>query len=200
MAAIRQARSDPPADPASAEDADDEALAALARLDPAAFAPLYRRYVSPIYRYCHRRLGSKEAAEDATARVFTQALAALPAYRDGSFRAWLFAIAHNAVANALRDARPHHPLNHAAAVRDPAPTPEAAALAAEDRLAVRAQLDMLSPDQRQVIELRLAGLTGPEIARALGKSHAAVKVAQFRAIARLRAHLHPPTEELPHDA
>lgn len=47
----------------------------------------------------------------------------------------------------------------------------------------------LPPEQREIVELRLAGLTGPEIARTLGKSHGAVKVAQFRAFTRLRAML-----------
>jgi DNA-binding NarL/FixJ family response regulator len=47
----------------------------------------------------------------------------------------------------------------------------------------------LPPDQRQILELRLAGLTGPEIAAALGRSLGAVKIAQVRAFARLRATL-----------
>jgi DNA-directed RNA polymerase specialized sigma24 family protein len=51
---------------------------------------------------------------------------------------------------------------------------------------VRALLLRLPPDQRRILELRLAGLTGPEIAAVLGKRLGAVKVAQSRAIARLR--------------
>ena len=43
-----------------------------------------------------------------------------------------------------------------------------------------------------MLELRLAGLTGPEIARVLGRSHGSVRVAQYRAIARLRALLGEP--------
>jgi len=158
-----------------------------ARDDPAAFALLYRRYVDGIYRYCLRRLGVKEAAEDATARVFTRALAALPAYREGSVRGWLFAIAHNVIANDLRAARGHQPLERAADVPDPAPSPETMALRADDGRLLRRLLATLPEEQRQLLELRLAGLSGPEIARVLGKSHGAVKVAQFRAIARLRA-------------
>jgi DNA-directed RNA polymerase specialized sigma24 family protein len=56
---------------------------------------------------------------------------------------------------------------------------------------VRALLAQLPPDQRQILELRLAGLTGPEIAAALGRSLGAVKIAQVRAFARLRATLDP---------
>ena len=57
---------------------------------------------------------------------------------------------------------------------DPAAGPEADALAAVER---------------QAIELRLAGLTGREIARELGRSHEAVKMLQQRALANLRAEL-----------
>jgi RNA polymerase sigma-70 factor, ECF subfamily len=175
-------------DPATAGE-DDAVLVERARRDPQDFAPLYGRYVDAVYRYCYRRLGGREAAEDATSAVFAKALAALPAYRDGSFLGWLFAIAHNVVADVHRRRRPEGPL---AAVGDPvdaAPTPEEAALAADERRSVRALLATLPTDQRRVLELRLAGLTGAEIAAVLGRSVAAVKMLQLRAMTRLRADL-----------
>ena len=83
----------------------DAALAVRARVDREAFAALYARYVDPVYRYSLSRLGDREAAEDATSQVFVHALAALPRYREqGSFRSWLFAIAHNVVTDAGRRA------------------------------------------------------------------------------------------------
>jgi len=45
----------------------------------------------------------------------------------------------------------------------------------------------LPVDQREVIELRLAGLTGREIAEAMERSVDAVKMLQLRAMKRLRA-------------
>jgi RNA polymerase sigma-70 factor (ECF subfamily) len=74
----------------------DDELVALAKRDRAAFGPLYDRYADLVYRYCLRRLGNRETAEDATGQSFVKVLAALPTYRnDGpSFRSWLFAIAH----------------------------------------------------------------------------------------------------------
>ena len=98
-------RPDPPAD-APGGATDDGALVALARQDRRAFAPLYARYADQVHRYCYRRLGTREAAEDATSLVFARALAALPKCRDETFRSWLFAIAHNVIANDLRDQRP----------------------------------------------------------------------------------------------
>ena len=169
---------------------DDAALAARARADPAAFAALYARYVDAVYGYCYRNLGGREAAEDATAQIFAAALAALPRYREGgSFTAWLFAIARNAVVDAHRRRRPDVPLADAVDRPSSDPGPEDEAVAGEARASVRSLVEGLPLAQRQVLELRLAGLTGHEIAAAMGRSHLAVKMLQFRAIARIRERL-----------
>jgi RNA polymerase sigma-70 factor (ECF subfamily) len=181
--------------PATAGD-DEAALVAAAKADRRAFTPLYRRYVDPIYRYCYRRLGNREAAEDATSLVFARALAALPNCREESFRSWLFAIAHNVIANDIRAARPQQPLAEAELLVDSAAGPEDLAIAGETHATVLDVLPRLPADQRRVLELRLAGLSGPEIAAALGRSHGSVRVAQSRAVARLRALLVGPGENI----
>ncbi len=169
-------------------DADDAALVAAAKRERSAFAPLYQRYADPVYRHCLRRLGSKEAAEDATAQVFMKALAALPTYREESpsFRSWLFAVAHNVLVDIERARRPSSRMEEAAAVADSAPGPEAAALSAEAREEVRSLLAAVAPDQRRVLDLRLAGLTTVEVSAVLGCSPGAVRATQFRAATRLR--------------
>jgi len=166
-------------------------LVARAKADRHAFAPLYARYLDSVYRYCYRRLGSKEAAEDATSLVFAKALTSLPAYRDGSFGGWLFAIAHNVVADGYRRAarRSDRPLDAVGEPLDDRPSPEELAVAADERRSVRALLAELPADQRRVVELRLAGLTGAEIAAALARSVPAVKMLQLRAMTRLRQRL-----------
>jgi RNA polymerase sigma-70 factor (ECF subfamily) len=170
-------------------DADEGVLVARAQRDPAAFAPLYRRYYEPVCRFCFLRLHDWDAAQEATSVVFVRALAGLPRldYREGSFSGWLFTIARNVLANDRRARRRDEPLEEAAEVMDTAPTPEEVALDAEARRSLRALLDHLPAAQRQVVELRLAGLTGAEIARALGRSHAAVRMLQVRALDRLQA-------------
>jgi RNA polymerase sigma-70 factor (ECF subfamily) len=170
----------------------DAALVVAAKQNRQAFGKLYLRYVDPIYRYCLRRLRTKEAAEDATSQVFTKALAALPAYREdaSSFRSWLFAIAHNVVADAYRARHLDASLDVAAGVVDDGPTPEETALSTEQQGSVTALLAELVPDQRRVLELRFAGLTSAEIARVLGRNEGAVRAVQFRAVARLRTLLH----------
>jgi RNA polymerase sigma-70 factor (ECF subfamily) len=158
--------------------------------DRVAFAALYREYVGAVYRYCFYRLGTREQAEDATSQIFLKALAALPSRRAGeSFRSWLFAIAHNVVADVYRAKRPVWPLSVVSGQVGRGPSIEEEALAEVERSEVREMLARLPDDQRRVLELRLAGLTSPEIAEVLGRNVGAVKMAQSRAIARLRQSL-----------
>jgi RNA polymerase sigma-70 factor (ECF subfamily) len=167
--------------------ADEEAiLVAEAQRDPHAFAPLYARYADLVYRYCYRRLGNDDAAADATSLVFAKALAALPRYRAGSFRSWLFAIAHNTVVDGLRLTRSDAQLDLALDRVDPTPSPEDLTLARDAAQELRSALAHLTSDQRYVVELRLAGLTDLEIAETLGRSLAATRMLQVRAVARLR--------------
>ena len=174
--------------PAAGEPAGDADLVAGAKGDPRAFAELYRHYVDAVYRYCAHRLGSQHAAEDATSEVFFKAFTGIRSCRDErAFRSWLFAIAHNVVTDSYRARRPDEPLEAAVDLRDPALNPEDAALVADGDRSVHVLLARLVPRQARILELRLAGLTGPEIAEVLGCSLAAVKIGQVRAYDRLRA-------------
>lgn len=179
--------------------APDDILVARAKQDRHAFAPLYRRYVGPVYRYCLVRLGNVEAAENATSAIFTKALASLSSCQNSSFRPWLFRIAHNEIIDGFRRERPTWPLNTAEAIPESAPSPEEMALAAESADRVGIILASLPDDQRRVLELRLAGLTGREIAEVLGRTHGSVRMIQVRAAKRLRAcytpDLHHPSAE-----
>lgn len=174
-----------PPPPAPAE-GDERLIVARARHDRAAFAPLYERYVNDVYRYCHFRLGSREAAEDVTSLTFIKAMGSLGQYRGGSFRAWLFTIAHRTVIDHVRARRPDLPLDLAVQAVSTERSPETAALASEDRRQLAGLLAQLPTEQRRVIELRLAGLNDREIADVLGERHTAVRTRQSRALARLR--------------
>jgi RNA polymerase sigma-70 factor (ECF subfamily) len=172
------------------EPAGDDELVARAQGDPEAFAVLYRRYVTPIYRYCRHRLSSQMAAEDATSEIFMKAFSGIRGYRNQcSFRSWLFTIAHNTVSDSYRAYRPEEPIDVAAGMYDPDPSPEDRALSAEGERSVQALLGRVTPQQARILELRLAGLTGPEIAQVLGCSLAAVKIGQVRGYSRLREFL-----------
>jgi RNA polymerase sigma-70 factor (ECF subfamily) len=157
-----------------------------ARRDPAAFAPLYATYFDPIYRYCYLRLRHRELAADAASQTFLKALSSIGGFRSGSFKSWLYAIARNVTIDMQRASRPQVDLEHAELVRDPAPTPEESALRADDQQRLWRALTQLTDEQREVLELRLAGLTGQEIADATRRSLSATKSIQFRALSRLR--------------
>lgn len=172
-------------DPGSLERSDQE-LARRAISDRAEFGLLYDRYATNVYRYCHRRLGNRPDAEDATSAVFLRALERLGSYGGGSFPAWLFAIARTTVANRFRERLPDL-LGERDDLLDPAEQPDEAAIASADVSDVAALLSLLPADQREVMELRLAGLTGAEIAEAMNRSVAAIKMLQLRAMKRLRA-------------
>ena len=68
-------------------------------------------------------------------------------------------------------------------------TPEETASATLEQHALLAAVSRLPDDQRTAVQLRPAGLTGPEIAAAMERSHDAVKKLQLRAVQRLRAEL-----------
>jgi RNA polymerase sigma-70 factor, ECF subfamily len=166
---------------------DDDAAAVAAALDdPAAFTVLYRKYATDVYRYCYRRLGNREAAEDATSQIFMRSIGGLRSIKDRPFRPWLFTIAHNVLIDCYRGTRQTSSLDQIPEREDPSPTPESMAIAGEDRTVVQLLLLRLPERDRQVIELRLAGLSGAEIAQTLGCSHGAIRVAHHRAIERMR--------------
>jgi RNA polymerase sigma-70 factor (ECF subfamily) len=120
--------------------------------------------------------------------VFTRAMTGLASYRgEVSFRSWLFAIAHNTIVDARRAKRPVYPIDAAEEMPDPGDSPEEMALARETKREITALLAQLEPAHRELLELRLAGLTDAEIARVVGRSHGAVRTAQYRSIAKLRA-------------
>ena len=161
-----------------------------AQRDPAAFAVLYRRYLDRVYGYGFHLLGDHHDAEDATERTFLAALAAIDGYRDtgATFRAWLFRIAHNELANALR-ARSRRATGRLE-LEPSAGDPDPAQLAdrADDARRVRAALSELSDDRRQVLVLRFVdGLSAREIGVVLERSEGAVRVLQHRALRDLAA-------------
>jgi RNA polymerase sigma-70 factor, ECF subfamily len=165
-----------------------------AQADRAAFATLYRRYLDRVYGYAFYQLGDHHDAEDVTERIFLAALGALPDFRDrgSTFRAWLFRIAHNTIANAHRSRarRRTEPLpddfQRAAPNADPAPQ---VALADELR-EIRRAVAQMPDDRRQVILLRFVDdLSTNEIAEVLDRSPGAVRVLLHRSLRELASRL-----------
>jgi RNA polymerase sigma factor (sigma-70 family) len=169
----------------TAEEQDDSVLVQAALADPLAFTMLYDRYLAQIYSYCYVRLDSREAAEDATSEVFLKAFAGLSSYHGGLFAAWLFQIAHNVVLNLQSRRRPQVALEFSN-LPDPGPTLDEMMISHAERSDLRAALAQLPDEQRTVLEMQAAGWSGAQIATALGKSNAAVRMLRHRAVERLR--------------
>jgi RNA polymerase sigma-70 factor, ECF subfamily len=172
----------------------DRAAVRAAQRDRRAFEVLYRRYLDRVYAYAFYALGDHHDAEDATERTFLAALRGIRGYRDtgAGFRAWLFRIAHNTVANAHRTRRRRRlePLperwDRAAPNADPATL---VARAEEARRVLRA-VRRLPEDRRQVVLLRFVdGLSAAEIAVVLDRSPGAVRVLLHRSLRELAAQL-----------
>ena len=158
------------------------------QLDPRAFAPLYAAYADPVYRYCLRCLGDREDAAEATQEVFARRCGAAALPRPGLPP---LALHHRPQRHRRRLPPARQPSTGGAAggggrAGGPGAGSEEAALAAEAQRSVHRYLAQLPPDQRAVVELRLADLTGKEVAAVLSRSLGSVKIAQHRAFARLR--------------
>lgn len=171
----------------------EAAIISRAISDPAAFAPIYEHYVDAIYTFCLHRVSDPEQAADLTSQIFIKVISALPTYQQQtnqtSYRSWLFTIARNLVIDSYRTRHTHRSISDPVQpleMHDPAPSPEDHALDADLRRSLHRAMQTLTSGQRQIVELRLAGLTGPEIAEVLNVRIAAVKSSQFRAYTKLR--------------
>ena len=180
----------------------DLADVAAARDDRAAFATLYRRYLDRVYGYCFYQLGDHHDAEDATERTFMAALRGIDEFQDrgSTFRAWLFRIARNTVANAHRSRRRRRTESLPDSFERQAPNADPAGLVAlaDELHAVRRAIAEMPDDRRQVIVLRFVdGLSTAEVAEVLDRSPGAVRVLLHRALRDLAARLAQSPQELP---
>jgi RNA polymerase sigma-70 factor (ECF subfamily) len=171
-------------------------LAELAvRGQPAAIDTLLRQIRPMVVRYCRARLGRisghYHAADDVAQEVCIAILSALPRYQDMGrpFASFVFGIASHKVADAMRSAaRLAIPTEDLPDGPDDRPGPEETAVAYLEAERARALLARLPVNQRELLVLRvLSGLSAEETGHALGMSAGAVRVAQHRALARLRA-------------
>ncbi len=152
---------------------------------PAAIESLLEHIRPMVVRYCRARLGRitghYHVADDVAQEVCIAVLSALPRYRDMGrpFASFVFGIASRKVADAVR-AVPDGPDDH--------PGPEETVVAWLEAQRARALLARLPTHLRELLILRVVtGLSAEETGNVLGMSAGAVRVAQHRALARLRA-------------
>jgi RNA polymerase sigma-70 factor (ECF subfamily) len=155
---------------------------------------IYDTHYAPIFRYIRWQVDDTEIARDLTADVFRRLLDAARRNRgpDREVRPWLYRTARNLVIDFYRKQqyRNHSELFEYLPGNEPDPGMLVdAALSAEK---LRAAIQQLTPEQRDVIILKFVeGLSNAETARIVDKPVGAVKSLQHRALAALQRTLAP---------
>jgi RNA polymerase sigma-70 factor, ECF subfamily len=176
------------------DDASDEELARAAGAGRQAFLVLYERHVQRVQRYVVSQVSRAAEVEDLVSTIFFRALTKIDTYQPqrGSFSAWLFAIARNAIHDhrRLTMGRRLIPLAAAGDVPEPRAGPEELAVERERYDTVRRAFEVCTPEQRDALALRyLAELSFAEVAAALGKSEPAAKMLVRRGLDAIRDEL-----------
>lgn len=161
----------------------------------AAIGELLKHIHPMVVRYCRARLSaghrSLATADDIAQEVCMAVLTALPGYRrEGRpFLAFVYGIASNKIVDAHRAAARSrsNPVAEFPDVMATEPNPEQRAVGAAVAERMQLLLQELPTNQREILMLRIgAGMSAEETAEALGTSAGAVRVAQHRALAKLR--------------
>ena len=168
-------------------------LVAARLREPAALTRIYTAYAPALFRFFMASVSDRHLAEDLTGSTFVSAIEGLPKFRGPveALGGWLFQIArHDLYDHRRKQSRSRiEPLDDnltEAAASDGTVDPEELAIARLEGSRVLRALQELSPDQREVLLLRMAGgMTAPEVAAILGKTTNAVKALQHRGLASL---------------
>ncbi len=166
----------------------DDALAGACAGDEAGFLELWRNFQPRLLRFL--RVVGCDDPDDVASETWLQVVRDLHKFSGGQdeFRRWIFKIGRNRAVDAAR-ARSRRPVTQVAIGLD---------ILADDKLVedqvlegisvqgAVALLARLSPDQAEAVALRvIAGLETPDVARILGKSAGAVRIALHRGLKTL---------------
>jgi RNA polymerase sigma-70 factor, ECF subfamily len=170
-------------------------LAAAIQGDRVAVDYILRTIRPLVVRYCRARLGRTErtfaSADDVAQEVCMAVLTALSSCRDQGrpFLAFVYGIAAHKVIDAHRAAgrNKSEPVSDVPDSPEVSDGPEQRAMQFESASEMGRLLEVLPEKQREILILRVVnGLSAEETAEAVGSTPGAVRVAQHRALARLR--------------
>lgn len=156
-----------------------------------------------VLRYARARIGGGRmpTPEDVAQEICLAVVTSIDRYSDTGrpFMAFVYGIAFNKVADAHRSmARDKlSPVEDVPDTEVATITPEDAAMVSAGSNTVRALLDSLNEKARDIVILRVfVGLSAEETAQVMGSTPGAVRVAQHRALAKLRGQLEGGQAEL----
>lgn len=186
--------------PTDAESRQAELIRGVAEGDQQALASLYDATSRTVYGLLLRILSDPSSAEEVLLDVYAQVWRQAASYSPERGRplAWLTTIARSRAIDRVRRTRPAHqretPLDEAMRSAG-GESVEEGVLAGEVRAVVRAALESLAPEQRDVIELAYyGGMSHSEIAAARGLPLGTVKTRTRLGLMRLREILKPAWE------
>jgi RNA polymerase sigma-70 factor (ECF subfamily) len=164
-----------------------------------AWSRLYADLSGPVLGYL--RLRGAVEPEDLLGEVFVQVARNAGTFEGeySSFRSWVFTVAHHRLVDErrYRARRPVEPGQIPESARGTGNT-EDEALAGLATGEVVALLDTLTPEQRDVLLLRIVGdMSVEDVARIVGRRPGAVKALQRRGLETLRRMLTPVTQAGP---
>lgn len=167
----------------------DSVLGAARTGAPWAFERLWHNLAPAVSGYL--RLQGAAEPDDLTSEVFLNVFTNLASFEgaEGRFRSWVFTIAHHRLVDdwRRRGRRPALADDGQAVLDAPGGDVEEEALRQLSEQRVRRLCELLAPDQRDVVLLRMVGgLSLQQTADALDKTTIAVKALQHRAVAALR--------------
>jgi len=167
---------------------EDTRLAQQARTDPEAFAELYQRHLTSVYRYHLAHTRNSKDAEDLTSQTFMAALEGIASYRGtGPYIAWLMGIASRKRLRFFRGNKPQAPLDAALQIPTPGLPTDKAAFQRLQMDQILGTLKHLSPDRAEALILCFfSELSFAEAGLVLGKSEPAVKMLISRGLQDLR--------------
>jgi RNA polymerase sigma-70 factor (ECF subfamily) len=167
---------------------DEVLIQRIARGDRVAMQALYARHHVRVYRFLVRLTQDAGRAEDLISDVFFDVWQQAGRYEArASVSTWLLAIARFKALSLLRR-RPHETLEPEAAeaIEDEADTPEVSVQKTDKARAIRACLEKLTPDHREVIDLvYYHERSVEEVGQVLGIPEGTVKTRMFHARKRL---------------
>ncbi len=167
---------------------DELQLAREALSNIEAFAELYRRHVTRVYRYHMAHTGNPKDAEDLTSQTFMAAMEGLRSFRgSSSFAAWIMGIASKKRLMYFRGNKFEVPLDAALQIPSPSLPTDKAAIQRLKLESIARALRQISADRAEAIALSFfGGLSNLEVSRVLNKSEAAVKMLISRGLQDLR--------------
>lgn len=163
-------------------------LVRRATIDTEAFAELYRRNVTRVYRYHIAHTGNVKDAEDLTSQTFMAAMEGIRSYRGtGSFAAWILGIASMKRLMFFRGRRPEVQLDTAIHIPSPGLPTDKAAFQRLKLESISRAIKQISSDRAEAIILSyFSGLPNKEIGHLLNKTEASVKMLISRGLQDLR--------------